>query len=77
MYTKQYVVCTIYTLLADLNVWVKMFPHSNAHLAVEISEFSYEFQRNKLVNYKELTTLMRLHFAQHNLNSKNLKLAIK
>ena len=49
MYTKQYVVCTIYTLLDDLNVWVKMFPHSNAHLAVEISEFSYEFQRNKLV----------------------------
>ena len=41
MYTKQYVVCTIYKLLADLKVWVKMFSPTQMHnLAVEII---YEF----------------------------------
>lgn len=32
MYTKQHVVCTIYTLLADLNVWVKMFSPTQMHI---------------------------------------------
>ena len=47
MYTKQYVLCTIYTLLADLNVWGKMFFPNHSH--TQLKKYM-----NLCINFKEI-----------------------